>query len=403
MSQARHGRSDKALRPGSAQPTTKARGFQQPLSPQSLLAGSTLDVTVEPSFIPYTQVPPACYTPISQSSFPASTSFSDSKEDSKQSNRVKSPSYRDELQSHSVYIDSYGMSIPAPIHSFAQKIIEKERTSPGLKDEEILFIRKQLSALDNADEEITRTGFNRTSLFPTQADYDNAVATGANIPFDQKALPRVLGFNFPPIVTPKPDLHYGYPRNSFNTPEYGVMRHNRLDSYAHPNSANYWPFFAVEFKSSSRGGTHWVAENQNAATGSHCVNSIETLLNYTRGKEGREMTDSVAFSCVADANFASLWVHWQDSGNITRFMSSEMASYCFKRPNDLRAFRSSVRNIIDHGIDERLVMVKDALCNILPQVLLWDQVDRAAKVRRRSCQTNYGDVDVAGSQGSRRG
>lgn len=115
-------------------------------------------------------------------------------------------------------------------------------------------------------EETARAGITRTSLFPTQADYNNRYSTGVNILFDQTVLPRVRGFNFPPIVTPKPDPYYGYPRDSFSAPEFGVKRHSHLDPYARPSSASYWLFFVLEFKSKSRGGTRWVAENQNAGT-----------------------------------------------------------------------------------------------------------------------------------------
>lgn len=297
-------------------------------------------------------------------------------------NRVQSPSYRNELKSHSVYIDSYGMTTPGPVQSFAQGIMGRKRASPGLHGEELMSTRKQLSSLADADEEITRTGLSRTTLFPTTADYNDQIATGANIPFDRTALPHVPGFNFPPIVTPRPDLHYGYPRDSFSAHEYGVMQHRRLDPYAHPNSANFWPFFLVEFKSSSRGGTHWVAENQNAGSGSHCVNSIQSLMNYTRGNKRRAMIDSVVFSCVADAGFASIWVHWQGVGDDPRFVSSEVESYRLKRPEDLSKFRSSVRNIIEYGIDERLTTIKNALHDLLPQLLPWDKEDRDAKTRR---------------------
>ena len=113
--------------------------------------------------------------------------------------------------------------------------------------------------------------------FPSQADYDDNIATGADIPFDRSSLPFVHGFNYPPIVTPTPDLHYGYPRRSFGNIEFGAIQNPRLKPYANPNSANFWPFFLVEFKLGSRGGIHWVAETQNAGSGSHCVNSIETL------------------------------------------------------------------------------------------------------------------------------
>ena len=278
------------------------------------------------------------------------------------------PTYRNELENHSVYIDSYGSSTPAAVQSFAQGIIDRKRTSPSPHGQELISTRKELSSLANADEGIIRTGFSSTKLFPSQADYNDNIATGASIPFDRSALPFVHGFNYPLIVTPTPDLHYGYPRRSFDTTEFGTMQYPRLEPYASPNSANFW----LEFKSGSRGGTHWVAENQNAGSGSHCVNSIETLMNYTRGKEQHKMVESVAFSCVADTYFASIWVHWYEHEDNPRFVSSEIDSYRLKKPEDLSKFRSSVRNIIEYGIEERLTTIKDALRDLLRQVPQWE-------------------------------
>lgn len=176
------------------------------------------------------------------------------------------------------------------------------------------------------------------------------------------------------------------------------MRHNRLNAVSHPTTATYWPFFVAEFKSGSRGGTRWVAENQNAGTGCHCVNSMETLLKYTRKQDlPRQIIDSLAFSCVADADFGSLWVHWLESetdNGPRRFVSSEVDSYLFKKPADLRQFRASVRNIIEYGINERLPIIKEALANCLPLIPLWNAEDRLAKVRRRASTSQIVNEDT---------
>lgn len=215
-------------------------------------------------------------------------------------------------------------------------------------------------------------------------DYNNAVATGANLPFDNKALPYTSGYGFKPIATPKPDLHYGYPRDSFDHSEAMLMKQNRLSPYAQPNTTNFWPFFAVEFKFPSRRGTDWIAENQNAGTGAHSVNSIEILMNYTKDKKQHAVIDSLFFSCVADVNHASLWVHWKSVENDFKFVSGEVNSYRFKKPADLRAFRVTVKNIIDHGINERLIMIKEALKNILPLASEWEPEEEISTIRKRS-------------------
>ncbi len=403
-------RSNKIPRSRTALPTTKDSPVYQPLSPQSLQEATRSYSPVQAPTAYTTKAPVTPYTPsqsLTQASLSQNVSLSESRDDSKKSNRVQSPTYRDELQNHYVYIDSYGTSIPEPVRIFAQDLFQKARSSPCLNDEELFSIREELSELVNADEVTTRQGFNATKLFPTRKDYKHQVAIGGNIPFDQTALPFTPHLNFPPIVTPKPDLQYGYLRDSFDPIQSAVMRHNRLAPVSHPTPATYWPFLVVEFKSASRGGTRWVAENQNAGTGSHCVNSIETLLNYTRSQElQRKVIDSVTFSCVVDADFGSLWVHWQDSGKDNsppRFVSSEVDSYSFKKLKDLCKFRASVRNIIDYGTDKRLSMIKEALADIRPLVPKWDVEDKVAKSRRRaSSYINNEDIGAGGSQGSRR-
>ena len=378
-------------RPGSAQPNvSNKQPPYQPPSPLSLARTAT-------------SMPPPAYIPPSPSlrtaSLPSSVGqqsllsrTSTTKEDSKKSQRIKQPAYRDELASHHVYIDSYGMSLPNEIRDFAQEIVEKARGSPLLSDQQIDKIQDELSTLDNADEETTRTGYAKTPLFPTNSDYKEgpnqySIAMGANVPFDRTALPVGSSTRSPPIVTPLPDFHYGFPYESFNgspglLPD--VLQHPRLYPYAKPTTAAYWPFFAVEFKSQSRLGSRWVAANQNAGTGSHFVNSIETLLSCVRSSDDRNPTDSVAFSCIVDSDDASLWVHWRELGDRPRFVSSEIGHYHLHRKSEVRDLRSGVRNIIDFGLKKRLPMIKDALYELIPQLPRWDEEDKALRARRSS-------------------
>ena len=378
-------------RPGSAQPNVfNEQPPYQPPSPLSLA-------------ITATSMPPPAYIPPSPSlrtaSLPSSVDqqsllsrTSTTKEDSKKSQRVKHPAYRDDLASHHVYIDSYGMSLPDEIRDFAQKTIEKARGSPLLSDQQTDRIQHELSALDNADEETTRTGYAAIPLFPKKLDYEEgpnqySIAIGANLPFDRTALPVGSSTRSPPIVTPSPDFHYGFPYESFNdspAPLPDVLQHPRLHPYAKPTTAAYWPFFAVEFKSQSRLGSRWVAANQNAGTGSHCVNSIETLLNNVRSSDDRNPTDSVAFSCIVDSDDASLWVHWRQLGDRPRFTSSEIGHYHLHRKNEVQDLRSSVRNIIDFGLEKRLPMIKDALYKLIPQLPRWDEEVKALRARLSS-------------------
>lgn len=321
-----------------------------------------------------------------------SGSYSEPKSDAKKVRRVAIPTYRDDLERHCVFLDSYGLAIPDTIREFAVGLIGKPRTSSLLLEEDLKSMLEIFSSLANADEGSTRKGFDATSLFPTKDRLGNGISVGVGVPWDRAGLPYVHGFNFPPIVQPMPDYQYSYLSSTFDNSEFSAMQHSRLKKYSLPSSAGYWPFFTVEAKSVSRGGTHWIGENQNAGAGAHSVNSLETLLAHARQgtDQRREILDSLAFSCVADINSASLWMHWceswpdQASTDSPRFFSAKIDSYHLHKPAELRSLWAGVRNIIDFGVDSRLPTIKRALKEVLPQIRQWDVEDRAARVRRRS-------------------
>ncbi|MCJ1250674.1 hypothetical protein MMC30_007902 [Trapelia coarctata] len=316
-----------------------------------------------------------------------------SRTDSKNSNRVKDPKYRTEIESHGVDIDNLGEKIPEELNAIAQGIVGKGRRSPGLNVDQLASIKKVLGRVVNADEGTVRDAMISTPLFPGVADYDETLAMGANVLFDKTALPlnTSRATIATPIVQPKPDKHYGYAEKAFTEEQRAVMKHNRLRVYAMPNTANCWPFFAVEFKSGSRGGTEWVAENQNAGTGTHCVNSVETLMNFTKTADKLELTKSMMFSCVAQATNAAIWVHWQQVGPDGRFVSSPIEQYHFHKPLDMNKFRGAIRNIIDDGLKQRHPNIAKALNELIPELSKWDKEDaekeklaREAKKRRAS-------------------
>ena len=132
MSNDRQSRLDSASRPRSARPAANKQHSYQPLSPQSLQAASVSHTPVTQRYASNAPAPQSSYTTVSQQTSRSPTSVSSLREDPKKSKRVQFPLYRNELENHSIYIDSYGMSMPAAILKFARDIIEKDRKSPGL-------------------------------------------------------------------------------------------------------------------------------------------------------------------------------------------------------------------------------------------------------------------------------
>jgi hypothetical protein len=77
------------------------------------------------------------------------------------------------------------------------------------------------------------------------------------------------------------------------------------------------------------------------------------------------MSDSVAFSCCIDLEYATLWVHWTDqSSNSPVYVSTHINICVFRDPAQLVEFRKNIKNIIDYGLDQCLAKVNQALDEI---------------------------------------
>lgn len=213
------------------------------------------------------------------------------------------------------------------------------------------------------------------------------IAVDVNLSFNQKALSYTLDSRYLSVVMLMPDFHYDYSQNSFMSSQSRlseVMQHSRFQSYIKSNSSTYWSFFAIEYKSQSCLEFTWVAKNQNAEIEFHCINSIERLMSYMINTDEHQIIDFIAFLCIVNSHNASLWIHWQEDENDSRFVSSEVDYYHFHRLCDIREFRANVKNIIDYELSEWLIMIKNALFNILLQIFRWDAENKVTKVRQSS-------------------
>ena len=323
-------------------------------------------------------------------------------DEKKVASRVESPNYRKKLKNHGVYIDSWDVrGIPEAAKVFAQGVIEKARTTPEPSAEDLSKIRERLAKVVEGDEGLTREAFAATGLFEIPQQHADQVVNGTSLPFDRKGLPHTHGYYFPPIPAPRPDLQYGYDHYEFSTGENGVMINHRISPYAKPSTAGYWPFFLVEFKAASRQGTHFIGENQSAGSGAHCVNSVETLLDYISTERPKERTiHSMVFSCVADGQHGTIWVHWQEcrSAGKSIYVSTELQDYTWKHDAKMMLdFRKAIRNVIDHGVEDRLPRIKEALTSLVDSLPVWNTADKLA--RRRSLDSDDG---AGGSQSSKR-
>ncbi|MCJ1260042.1 hypothetical protein MMC24_007882 [Lignoscripta atroalba] len=358
----------------------KAEGFRGKSSRSDSFM-SALERPVEPLFQMASYSPNHPLTPLSDT---ISTAL--------QKDRVKSPQYRKEcLERHHVYIAPLGSGrdMPTPLSTFVQNTVRKPRTSPPLSEEKIRSMQTQIGSTRDREESASRSQL-KNVLLPSPDAY------GGRLVGQEEAILKTDGLPYErfvsqPISQPKPDYSYGYDSSVFTNPQHYVQQSSALSPYAKPNGAYYWPFFHIEFKAQSRGGTHWVAENQNAGSGSLSVKSTETLLRYARDNpaQHRDVTSSVAFSSCIDSVYGTLWIHWlndddDDDNRSTQrshpsYISSQIGAYFFQDATHLRDFHTHAKNILDYGLDKRLSGVKEAVNTLLRMDSAWtEKADRAA-------------------------
>ncbi|MCJ1341130.1 hypothetical protein MMC09_006426 [Bachmanniomyces sp. S44760] len=279
---------------------------------------------------------------------------------------VTAPTYRDDvLRNHNVYIDSMGRLLDAPLTEFVNDHVKKSRGSPPMTDEQLGILQGQIAAAATADEDTTKDILSSLLPLSDAKGGRHGVAVGGNSNMNSYALPTNNEYDFVGISIPKPDRTYGYNRSVFSSIEESTQSIDpNVKCLARPTASNYWPFFAIEFKSQSRGGTLWVAENQNAGTGSLSVNALDTLFRYAEKTKRASYLDSIAFSCAIDAQIGTLWIHWLENG--TSFNMSHIGTYPFTNREDIRRFRDAAKNIVDYGLDKRLPNVRKALGVLLP-------------------------------------
>ena len=286
--------------------------------------------------------------------------------------RNKHPLYREDcLEAHNIFIDPLGDTLTAPIQDLIRDVIQKERDT-CLSDAEVEVRRRIVFSMASLTEEKVKACFQL--LCPASADeggdFAELYADGGTV-FSTTHMPPAPDPEAAPVVAPKPDRHFGYMMAAFETPVIDtdgqtvsvrhIVTNGLVSGYARPSTTNLWPFFFVEFKTGSRGGTHWVAQNQNAGSGALSVNSLEIIMARANVKFSAD--DAAVFSCSMDAEYATLWVSWHDE---IKFRMTVFATYILRRPQDLRDMDRDIRNIIDYGLGKRLTLIRNTLAKLGP-------------------------------------
>lgn len=142
--------------------------------------------------------------------------------------------------------------------------------------------------------------------------------------------------------------------------------------YTLPARGNAFPFVSVEMKSEVAGGTLYVAENQAAGSGSHCVNSLLWLLQQAASYYSSILTDTIAFTIAMSHRQAVFYLHWYSELD-RRYYMSLLNSYSSLVPADIRICNSTVKNILDYGLGPRKTAISVALEALFPFPAQWEQ------------------------------
>ena len=311
---------------------------------------------------------------------PCMESFtSDSGQGGGHKNRTRQPDYRNDIARHGISIADRHTGLPEALGSVPMDIITRTRNSPELNEEQVRRIQNNLAASANVSEPVFNIRFQTTGLLP-DFDFHRASSLASDTLFSREPVPHKNDLGIPHVATPKPDFAYGVAESVFSDRERGLTSHPLLHPYAAPTTDCLFPFFTVELKSPSRGGTIWAAENQNAGSGAHSVNSLHTLYEYTKTQRKVELAKTFVFSCCVDYTSAHIYVHWCSDEKERLHVSSYLQQYNFHQPRDVMDFRTTIRNIIEYGVDNRLKEIKSALAEICLDRL--NDLSKAQKVRK---------------------
>lgn len=287
--------------------------------------------------------------------------------------RCAHASYREDLAANRVFLVG-SRQASSKILSHAHSIINRVRNSPGLSEEQADAAAVELEKLrhDGDEGSIIQT-FAAHHILPPSINPNLELGVGR--PFAFQALSHME--NQPILATPKPDMHFAFHYNAFNDQHRIIMQDSELQTYSKPVTTGYFPYFTIEFKSTARRGSIWVAENQGATNGALCVNSIERLFKIV--EKSSDEVDSIAFSCLMDERAAAIWVTYCDriKGHI---INVEVEQYLMSRTTDIIGIRNAIKNICDWSLRERLPVLMSALDQFNPKYLDKDLLTRYSSV-----------------------
>ena len=183
---------------------------------------------------------------------------------------------------------------------------------------------------------------------------------------DGKELSRLLA-KAGHITNPKPDIVYGVTTSVFETQKEREINDSNSE-IVEVSPGMLHPFFLMEWKSAA--GSLGVAENQAGRAGAALVNArrkFNERLGQVHDSDGPDW-DSFVFSCTAQHRSGTMWVNWCERKNRTvSYHMNEVFAYRFTMEDDLKKFRCHINNILEWGLEHRIIRIKEMMLTKNPE------------------------------------
>lgn len=299
-------------------------------------------------------LPPRCSSAMSSFSAPLG-----GKTLSIKSEPTDSRYYREVAATHGIIWHNTDV-LPPTLRQAATQIIDAERDSPPLSDEQARerahWIRSQN---DNGESSISHEYYSEHAI--PRAPKHGSVAM--SVEFGKGYVPLDPGLQTR-LPQPRPDVAYGMKQESLTDYQlvaqaqtYGSIS---LDKTMRVQTEGLLPGFIWELKSGAAGGTKYHAESQCIGGGAAIVSALRTLYEVARehGKVLYQDEDLISFSIASDGQDSYFNLHWYQD---LQFHGQRLKSYRLCEAEALPEFYRRCKNVIDYVASGRHGRVSAAL------------------------------------------
>lgn len=157
-------------------------------------------------------------------------------------------------------------------------------------------------------------------------------------------------------ATPKPDIFYGYLRNTFTSQEQELVMKLELPVAPHNEPGAWFPYLIIEWKSEITGGTSAEGANQVIRDGAAAVQSMHAVYEAARVPN---YAGSVIVSAVVISRMIDWRIHWrQKIDSNVYFCTKIFDTGLLDKDADMLMTRRISKNLLDWVNGDRLNEIK---------------------------------------------